>query len=89
MKRFRALWNVKVLLALVVIAVAIGIYVASIPKAEALFGPGVCTYYSDAKYKTVVGARGTGCCGEVISWGVTTKYYKCQVLYCLDVICPN
>ncbi len=66
-----------------------GIYVASIPKADALFGPGVCTYYSDAKYKTVVGARGTGCCGEVISWGVTTKYVKCQVLYCLDVLCPN
>jgi hypothetical protein len=89
MKRFRALWNVKVLLAAVVIVIGVGIYLASLPKAEALIGPGVCTYYSDAKYKTVVGARGNGCCGEIISWGVTTKYAKCQMLYCLDVLCPN
>ncbi len=87
MKRF--LLRKRVLLAILVAVIGVGIYVAAMPKADALFGPGVCTYYSDAKYKTVVGARGTGCCGEVINWGVTTKYVKCQVLYCLDVLCPN
>ena len=39
--------------------------------------------------EAVVGARGTGCCGEVISWGVTSKYVRCERLYCLDVLCPN
>jgi len=87
MKRF--LLNKRVLLAVLVAVIAVGIYVASMPKADAIAGPGVCTYYSDAKYKTAVGARGTGCCGEVISWGVTSKYMKCQRLYCLDVLCPN
>jgi len=87
MKRF--LLNKRVLLAVLVAVIAVGIYVAAMPKADAIAGPGVCTYYSDAKYKTAVGARGTGCCGEVISWGVTSKYMKCQRLYCLDVLCPN
>jgi hypothetical protein len=87
MKRF--LFNKRVLLAVLVVVIGVGIYVASMPKADAIAGPGVCTYYSDAKYKTAVGARGTGCCGEVISWGVTSKYMKCQRLYCLDVLCPN
>jgi hypothetical protein len=87
MKRF--LLNKRVLLAVLVVVIGVGIYVASMPKADAIAGPGVCTYYSDAKYKTAVGARGTGCCGEVISWGVTSKYMKCQRLYCLDVLCPN
>jgi len=87
MKRF--LFNKRVLLAVLVVVIGVGIFVASMPKADAIAGPGVCTYYSDAKYKTAVGARGTGCCGEVISWGVTSKYMKCQRLYCLDVLCPN
>jgi hypothetical protein len=62
-----------------------------LPQAEAIViaGPHVCAYYSNATYKTVVGARGTGCCGEVISWGITTKYVRCERLYCLDVLCPN
>ncbi len=87
MRRF--LLNKKFLLAVLVVVIGVGIYVAAMPRTDALFGPGVCTYYSDAKYKTVVGARGTGCCGEIINWGVTTKYVRCQVLYCLDVLCPN
>jgi hypothetical protein len=81
--------NVKVVLAVLILAVAATIYVASLPKSDALAGPSVCTYYSDAKYKTVVGARGTGCCGSVISWGVVTAYKKCEILYCTDQICPN
>jgi hypothetical protein len=90
MKRFRVLMNRKVLLAALAVVIGVGIYVAAMPKADALIvAPGVCAYYSDAKYKTVVGARGTGCCGEVISWGIVTKYKKCERLYCLDVLCPN
>ena len=78
----------RLLLAVLVAVIGVGIYVAAMPRTDALFGPGVCTYYSDAKYKTVVGARGTGCCGEVISWGVTSLYMKCQVLYCTQGLCP-
>ena len=86
MKRF--LFNKKVLLAVLLAVICVGIYVAAMPKADALAGPSICTYYSDAKYKTVVGARGTGCCGEVISWGVTSKYVKCQIIYCPMNLCP-
>jgi uncharacterized protein DUF6289 len=50
---------------------------------------GVCSYYSDATYTTVVGARGTGCCGAVINWGVVTPYKRCQTLLCPDVVCPQ
>jgi len=89
MRRFRSLLNAKVLLAVVVLVVGVAIYVSSLPKSEALIGPGVCTYYKDATYRKAVGARGTGCCGEVISWGVTSKYVRCEMLYCTDVLCPN
>ena len=69
--------------------VAFAIFIASLPRAEAIAGPSICSYYSDAKYKTVVGGRGVGCCGEVISWGVTTPYVKCQRLLCTQSLCPN
>lgn len=58
------------------------------PTALAIAGPGVCSYYSDATFTTVVGARGTACCGEVVNWGVTTAYRRCHVVYCTDVLCP-
>lgn len=89
MSRFRSLRIAKVVLAVALIAVGIAIYVASVPKSEALIGPGVCTYYKDASYRKAVGARGTGCCGVPISWGTTSAYVRCETLYCLDVICPN
>ncbi len=73
-------------IALVAVVAAVGVWFAT--SASAVAGPGVTNYYSDAKYKTVVGARGTGCCGEVINWGITTKYSQFQRLYCTDVICP-
>lgn len=57
--------------------------------AEAVFCFGITTYYSDATYSEVVGAQGTGCCGEVIDWGIVTPYYKCERVYCLDVECPQ
>jgi hypothetical protein len=69
---------------LVVLAFALSV---DVPRAEAILG--VCTYYSDATFTTVVGARGTGCCGEVVNWGIITPYRKCQNIYCLDVICPQ
>lgn len=60
---------------------------ALVPQdAEAI--QGVCAYYSDATFTTVVGARGTGCCGSVINWGITTPYRRCEQIYCPDVVCP-
>ena len=67
---------------------AFSIYVASLPKSDASGGY-VCAYYSDATYRTVVGARGTGCCGSVINWGVMTAYKKCHVLICTQQVCPD
>jgi hypothetical protein len=61
----------------------------NVRSAEAVAGPNVCAYYSDATYTTVVGARGTGCCGAVINWGITTAFKKCERLLCTDQICPN
>jgi uncharacterized protein DUF6289 len=91
MRGIRKLLSTRAILLAVGLVVAAGVYVASIPKAEAIVfvGPGVCTYYSDAKFRHVVGARGTGCCGSVINWGVTTQYKRCETLYCTDQICPN
>ena len=66
------------------LATAIG-FLAVLPQAEAFLG--VCTYYSGPNYKTVVGQRGTGCCGEPISWGIVTQYRRCEQVYCLDIWC--
>ena len=81
--------HAKVLMAATIILAGGAIYVASTPKSDAIFFNGVCTYYKDATYKKVVGARGTGCCGEVINWGVTSAFKKCENIYCTDQICPN
>ena len=91
MRRFRFLLNAKVLLAVAVIVLGVAIYVASLPKSDAIViaGPHLCTYYSSASMKKAVGGRGVGCCGETISWGVTTPYVRCQTLYCTDVLCPD
>ena len=80
----------RLLIVLVLASVAFGLYVTTVPTAEAIVigGPSVCIYYSNGSYSTVVGARGTGCCGEPISWGMTTKFVRCERLYCLDVLCP-
>ena len=90
MKTIRGLLNVRMVLAAVAIVVAVGVYVGSLPDSEALIiaGPSVCIYYKDARFTKVVGARGTGCCGETISWGKVTRYVRCERLYCLDVECP-
>lgn len=79
----------RLLLALLVAVIGLSIYVASTTEAEAVViaGPSVCAYYSDATYTTVVGARGTGCCGQPISWGVTSPFVKCQRLYCTTGNC--
>lgn len=87
MRGFRIEKNTKLAMAALAVFGAAAIYVASMPRAEAVIG--VCTYYSSKTYKTVVGARGTGCCGEVINWGVVTQYRKCDTLYCTDQLCPN
>ena len=89
MRRIRTFLNVKSVVAALVVAAAGAIYVATLPKTDAIAGPGVCVYYSSKTYKTAVGARGTGCCGSVINWGVTSPYVKCETLYCTDQVCPN
>jgi hypothetical protein len=74
------------------VLLAVAIFVAATPTNEAVVyppGPGVTVYYSSASYTTVVGARGTGCCGEVINWGITTKWKRFEQLYCLAIPCPN
>ena len=89
MSILRRIANPRIALTLLVLAVLILVYASTSSTTEAVGGPNVCTYYSDARYKTAVGARGTGCCGSTISWGVTTAYKKCQTIYCTDVLCPN
>ncbi|HEX5042923.1 MAG TPA: DUF6289 family protein [Candidatus Polarisedimenticolaceae bacterium] len=83
--------SVRIAIALLALVVGIAAYVSSTPEAGAVIivGPGVCTYYSGPNYKTAVGARGTGCCGTTINWGVTSPYVRCERLYCTDQICPN
>jgi hypothetical protein len=80
--------HARIFIAAVIVLAALSIYVASLPKSGASGGY-VCAYYQDATYKKVVGARGSGCCGEPISWGVTTAYKRCQVLICTQQICPQ
>jgi hypothetical protein len=89
MSRIRTYVNAKFALAALAVLASGAIYIATLPKADAIAGPGVCTYYSSKTYKTAVGARGTGCCGTIINWGVTSAYKKCETLYCTDQVCPN
>jgi hypothetical protein len=88
MSRIRSFLTAKFTVAALIVLVGAAVYIVSLPKADAGGGL-VCTYYSSSNYKTVVGARGNGCCGSVINWGVVTAYKKCQTLYCTDQICPN
>ena len=68
MKRMR---SVRVAIAALVLVAGVVGYLALLPEPKAMPSPGVCTYYSSAKFKTVVGQFGTGCCGEVIGWATT------------------
>ena len=88
MSRIRSfvIQHAKVFVALFIVTVGITVYVASLPQADASGGY-VCAYYSNASYTTVVGARGTGCCGQPINWGVTTKFKRCEVLNCTQQEC--
>jgi hypothetical protein len=79
--------NLKVAIAVFVLVAGVVGFLATVPKAEAFLG--VCTYYKDATYKKVVGQRGTGCCGEDMSWGIVSAFRKCETIYCLDIVCPN
>jgi len=90
MRSFRRFLNLRVALVAFALVFGIATYVGSLPQSEALViaGPSVCVYYNNANHSKVVGARGTGCCGEVINWGHTTPYVSCERLYCLDVLCP-
>ena len=83
--------SVRIAIAVCALVLGAMAYVSAVPEVGAVIiaGPGICTYYSGPNFKTVVGARGTGCCGSVISWGVTSPYVRCERLYCTDQICPN
>lgn len=91
MKALRSLVRPRFVIAAAALGIGIAAYVSTLPTSGAVVfgGPNVCTYYNNAQHQTVVGARGTGCCGSVINWGVTSAYKVCQVLYCTDQICPN
>ena len=89
MQTFRRALVLKLLVLTVAAFVVATLVFIQMPTTNAVGGPNVCTYYSDATYKTVVGARGTGCCNTVINWGITTAYKKCQPLFCTQNICPN
>ena len=88
MSRIRSFLTVRFLVAFMIVVIGGALYVASLPKSDAGGGL-VCAYYSNSSYTTVVGARGAGCCGSTINWGVITAYKKCQTLVCTDQICPN
>jgi hypothetical protein len=79
----------KVVLTAAVVVLGAALYLATLPESDAVIvtGPGVWVYYSNASYTTVVGARGTGCCGSVINWGITTKFKKFERIYCTDQEC--
>lgn len=83
--------STKVTAAALAVFASAAVYVATLTSAKAIViaGPSVCVYYSDAKMRTAVGARGTGCCGSVINWGVVTSFKKCERIYCTDQVCPN
>jgi hypothetical protein len=89
MSRIRSFLTSRIAIVSMFVLLGGAIYIASLPKSDAIFALGVCTYYKDATYKKVVGARGTGCCGSVINWGVTSAFVKCERIYCTDQICPN
>ncbi len=79
--------RVRLMILAVVFAVAALLGAFGAERAEAFFG--ICTYYSDATKTVAVGARGTGCCGAVINWGIVTSFKTCGVVYCPDVVCPQ
>ena len=88
MNRLRSFLTTRFAVATLIVLVGGAIYIASLPKSDAGGGL-VCSYYNNAAHTTVVGARGTGCCGAPISWGVISAYKSCQTLVCTQQICPN
>jgi hypothetical protein len=81
MKRFLSVRSFIV--ALTVVAGVLGLF-AAFSETEAFAG--ICTYYSGPNHQTVVGQRGTDCCGEPVNWGVITQFRTCEQVYC--VWCP-
>lgn len=67
--------------------VALGFGALPGPDAEAAAGGWICEYYSDATHTHQVGARGVGCCGESLDWGVTSPHEVCGAYNC--VTCPE
>lgn len=91
MSHVRGLLSRKIVLASLTMVLGAGIFLATVPSTDAIVvsGLGVTFYYSSPALTTVVGARGTGCCGAIINWGIITKYKKFERIYCTDQVCPN
>jgi hypothetical protein len=83
----RGLFVARALVIALAIAASATVWVGTAPETDAALG--FWAYYSNATYTTVVGARGTGCCGQPINWGITTPYKRFQRIYCTDQVCPN
>ena len=82
MKRWLGVRSVIATAALV--AAVVG-FLAVLPEAQAFAG--ICTYYSNPSKTTVVGQRGSDCCGNPVNWGIVTQYRTCEgPVYC--IWCP-
>ena len=82
----KARQKIQAAVAALALVTGIGVYMSTVPQADAFLG--VCTYYQTAAKQTVVGQRGTGCCGEPVNWGIVTPYRTCEQIYCAGVWCP-
>ena len=78
--------GVRTIVAAVALFAAVLGILAMVPDTEAALG--LCTYFSAPNKRTVVGQRGTDCCGVPVSWGIVTPYRTCEQIYCLDIWCP-
>lgn len=67
---------------LAILLILLGSTLFLIPPAEAQTSVVITTYYTDATKVTAVGQQGRDCDGNVISWGVTTPYYRFTVVTC-------
>ena len=74
----------RIAIAVLSLVILAGTFVLLTPSVDA-FG-GLCTYYSNASHTTVVGQRGSDCCGNPVSWGIITQHRECYVEYC--IWCP-
>lgn len=81
--RWLRVWIVAACLTVAVVAVS-----SLTSTNAAISGPGVTNYYADGTFKKIVGTETRGCCGEYYFTGTKTRWFRNNILYCLDVLCP-